>query len=81
MLLYDQLKAPYHVVFVIDNFCIFWRFLDKRADKWPDVSQLAYFVGNRSNMTWMPTMGMPTACKKVHGFENKVCKFKKYSQI
>ena len=22
-------------------------------------------------------MGMPTACKKVHGFENKVCKFKK----
>ena len=40
------------------------------ADKWPDVSQLAYSAGNRSNLTWIPTMGMPTClqnlrkCKK-----------------
>ena len=30
------------------------------VDKWPDVSQLAYGVGNHSNPVWMTTMGTPT---------------------
>ena len=31
------------------------------VDKWPDVSQLAYGVGNHSNLVWMTTMGTPTS--------------------
>jgi hypothetical protein len=70
MILYDQFKAPYQVVLVFDIFCIFLEFsLSKKANKWSDVSQLAYDVESHSNQAWMPTMGMPTFLKKLGSFE------------
>ena len=46
------------VVLVFHTFCISGVF--SVADKWPEVTHLAYGVRNPSNLAGMHTMGKPT---------------------
>ena len=43
--------------------------LSRKADKRLCMSQLAYDVGNCSNLAWMPTMGMHTFLQKLGSFQ------------
>ena len=65
MILYDRLNAPCQVVLVSTNLTFPGFSRLKKVDKWLDVSQLAYFLGNHSNLAWILTTGMPPACKSL----------------
>ena len=54
---------------VSTNFAFSGVFLVKKTDKWSDMWQLAYGVGNCSKLAWMITMGMPTCLQKLGSFE------------
>ena len=52
----------------ISHFVEFSR-IKKRVINGSDVSQLAYGVGNQSNLASMLTMGMPTCMKNLWSFQ------------
>ena len=64
------------------NFAFFEVFLVKKVDKWPGVSQLAYYVRNLTNLARMSTMhghahlleniGSFRECIKLDHFQRRV---------